>query len=186
MAAAGGDTAKRKACADRERAVWQAELEAALRGVRKGGFKEITELVTQAQKSWESRCAYYARSSAGSNPARCRVTRHLHHGRDGEPRAAATPPRLGGERALNEAGRDTSSEADSRGTGRLRGHGLGRPTADRPADSQCDGPPGDRYLSTGSCSGRACGPASPVDGDFKDRRRPRIVLSASGLVAFQA
>ena len=41
--AAGGDTAKRKACADRERAVWQAELEAALRGVRKGGFKDITE-----------------------------------------------------------------------------------------------------------------------------------------------
>ena len=43
MAAAGGDTAKRKACADRERVVWQAELEAALRGVRKGGFKEITD-----------------------------------------------------------------------------------------------------------------------------------------------
>ena len=52
--AAGGDTAKRKACADRERAVWQAELEAALRGVRKGGSKDITESVTQAQKSWES------------------------------------------------------------------------------------------------------------------------------------
>jgi hypothetical protein len=34
-----------------------------------------------------------------------------------------------------------------------------------------------------SCSGRACGPASPVDGDFKDPRRLRIVPSASGLVA---
>ena len=73
--AAGGDTAKRKVCADRERAVWQAELEAALRDVRKGGFKDITgSSVTQAQKSWESSLRHYARSSARSNPARCRVT----------------------------------------------------------------------------------------------------------------
>ena len=42
--AAGGDTVKRQACADRERAVWQAELEAAPRSVRKGGSKDITEV----------------------------------------------------------------------------------------------------------------------------------------------
>ncbi len=54
IAAAEGDMAKSKACVDRERAVWQAELEAALRGVRKGGFKDIVESVTQAQKSWEA------------------------------------------------------------------------------------------------------------------------------------
>ena len=72
MAAAGGDTAKRKACADRERVVWQAELEAALRGVRKGGFKEITESVTQAQKSWETSlrilCPIFGRIEPGTLP----------------------------------------------------------------------------------------------------------------------
>ena len=71
-AAAGGDTAKRKACADRERVVWQAELEAALRGVRKGGFKEITESVTQAQKSWETSlrilCPIFGRIEPGTLP----------------------------------------------------------------------------------------------------------------------
>ena len=72
--AAGGDTAKRKACTERERAVWQAELEAALRGVRKGGFKDVTESVTQSQKSWEASLRTLCRSSARSNPARCRQT----------------------------------------------------------------------------------------------------------------
>jgi lysozyme inhibitor LprI len=70
--AAGGDTAKRKACAERERAVWQAELEAALRGVRKGGFKEIIESVTQAQKSWESSlrtlCPIFGKIEPGTLP----------------------------------------------------------------------------------------------------------------------
>ena len=70
--AAAGDTAKRKACADRERAVWQAELEAALRGVRKGGFKEITESVTQAQKSWETSlrtlCPIFGKIEPGTLP----------------------------------------------------------------------------------------------------------------------
>ena len=72
MAAAGGDTAKRKACADRERAVWQAELEAALRGVRNGGFKDITETVTQVQKSWETSlrtlCPIFDRVEPGTLP----------------------------------------------------------------------------------------------------------------------
>ena len=70
--AAGGDAAKRKACADRERAVWQAELEAALRGVRKGGFKDITESVTQAQKSWETSlrtlCPIFGKIEPGTLP----------------------------------------------------------------------------------------------------------------------
>jgi len=72
MAAAGGDAAKRKACADRERVVWQAELEAALRGVRKGGFKEITESVIQSQKSWEASlrtlCPIFGRIEPGALP----------------------------------------------------------------------------------------------------------------------
>ena len=71
--AAGGDTAKRKACAERERAVWQAELEAALRGIRKRGFKDITESVTQAQKSWESSlrtlCPIFGKIEPGTLPA---------------------------------------------------------------------------------------------------------------------
>ena len=70
--AAGGDTAKRKACAERERAVWQAELEAALRGIRKGGFKDITESVTQAQKSWETSlrtlCPIFGKIEPGTLP----------------------------------------------------------------------------------------------------------------------
>jgi hypothetical protein len=70
--AAGGDTAKRKACADRERAVWQAELEAALRGVRKGGFKDVTESVTQSQKSWETSlrtlCPIFGKIEPGTLP----------------------------------------------------------------------------------------------------------------------
>ena len=69
---AGGDTAKRKACAERERAVWQAELEAALRGVRKGGFRDVTESVTQAQKSWESSlrtlCPIFGKIEPGTLP----------------------------------------------------------------------------------------------------------------------
>ena len=54
--AAGGDTAKRQACADRERAVWQAGTGGrAARRVPQGrlqGYHRVA--VTQAQKSWES------------------------------------------------------------------------------------------------------------------------------------
>src|SRR4029453_18622998 len=70
--AAGGDTAKRKACAEGERAVWQAKLEAGLRGGRKGGFKDIPESVTQAQKSWESSlrtlCPIFGKIEPGTLP----------------------------------------------------------------------------------------------------------------------
>jgi len=70
--AAGGDTAKSKACADRERAVWQAELDAALRGIRQGGFKDIIESVTQAQKSWENSlrtlCPIFGKIEPGTLP----------------------------------------------------------------------------------------------------------------------
>jgi hypothetical protein len=72
MAAAEHDTAKSSACADRERIVWQAELEMALRGVRKGGFKEITEQVTQSQKSWEASlrtlCPIFGKIEPGTLP----------------------------------------------------------------------------------------------------------------------
>jgi hypothetical protein len=54
IAAAESDTAKSKACAQRELRVWQAELEMALRGARKGGFKEINDAVTQSQTGWTS------------------------------------------------------------------------------------------------------------------------------------
>jgi hypothetical protein len=72
IAAAENDPAKNKACADRERAVWQAELEAALGGVRKGGFREITEAVTQSQKSWElslrALCPIFGKIDPGTLP----------------------------------------------------------------------------------------------------------------------
>ena len=72
IAAAEYDTAKTKACVERERAVWQAELEAALRGVRKGGFKEIIEAVTQAQKNWEASlrtlCPIFGKIDPGTLP----------------------------------------------------------------------------------------------------------------------
>jgi hypothetical protein len=72
MAEAEHDRAKSSACADRERAVWQAELEMALRGVRKGGFKEITEAVAQAQKSWEASlralCPIFGKVEPGTLP----------------------------------------------------------------------------------------------------------------------
>jgi hypothetical protein len=72
IASAEGDTARSKACADRERVIWQAELGAAMRGVRKGGFKEITEAVTQAQKSWEASlrilCPVFGKIDPGTLP----------------------------------------------------------------------------------------------------------------------
>jgi hypothetical protein len=72
MAAAEHDRAKNSACSERERVVWQAELEAALRGVRKGGFKDITESVTQAQKSWEASlgtlCPIFGKIEPGTLP----------------------------------------------------------------------------------------------------------------------
>ena len=72
IAAAESDTAKSHACAQRELRVWQAELEAALRGVRKGGFKEITDSVTQSQTGWTSSqrtlCPIFGRIDPGMLP----------------------------------------------------------------------------------------------------------------------
>lgn len=72
IAAAEGDAAKSKACAQRELRVWQVELEAALRGVRKGGFKEIGETVTQSQRSWEASqralCPVFGKIDPGMMP----------------------------------------------------------------------------------------------------------------------
>jgi hypothetical protein len=54
IAAANGETAKATACASRELAVWNAELESALKRVRSGGFKDLSRTVDQAQQSWRA------------------------------------------------------------------------------------------------------------------------------------
>jgi hypothetical protein len=52
--AASGDGTKAKACATRELVVWEAQMEAALKRVKAGGFKDIGRAVTQAQATWQS------------------------------------------------------------------------------------------------------------------------------------
>src|SRR5436190_721652 len=45
--AADGDPAKTKACAARELTVWEAQMEAALRRIRAGGFREMKDDVAR-------------------------------------------------------------------------------------------------------------------------------------------
>ena len=52
IAAANGESDKAQACAARELAVWQAEMAAALKRVRAGGFREIGRDTDQAQQAW--------------------------------------------------------------------------------------------------------------------------------------
>jgi uncharacterized protein YecT (DUF1311 family) len=51
-AKADNDTAKNRACAQRELAVWNAILEAAGKRVRAGGFKEIAKALADSEKAW--------------------------------------------------------------------------------------------------------------------------------------
>jgi hypothetical protein len=52
--AADNDTEKAKACAARELAVWDRKMVSELKRVNAGGFKEIINAATQAQKTWQS------------------------------------------------------------------------------------------------------------------------------------
>jgi uncharacterized protein YecT (DUF1311 family) len=74
------DTAKSRACAERELAVWNAVSEAASKRVRAGGFKEITKALTDSQKSWaqhrDALCPFFDKVEPGSLPgdaAYCRM-----------------------------------------------------------------------------------------------------------------
>ncbi|HET6196983.1 MAG TPA: hypothetical protein VFE12_14565 [Acetobacteraceae bacterium] len=53
-AAVKGDPAKTRACMTRELAVWEAQVEAALRRIRAGGFRELSEEVARSQDSWKA------------------------------------------------------------------------------------------------------------------------------------
>ena len=46
------DTAKNRACAQRELAVWNAISDAASKRVRSGGFKEISKALADSEKAW--------------------------------------------------------------------------------------------------------------------------------------
>ena len=52
IAAANGESDKARACAARELAVWAAEMAAALKRVRAGGFREISRDTDQGQQAW--------------------------------------------------------------------------------------------------------------------------------------
>ncbi len=54
IADANGESDKARACAARELAVWEAEMDAALKRVHAGGFKEIRRDADQAQQAWKA------------------------------------------------------------------------------------------------------------------------------------
>jgi len=70
--AADGDPAKTKACAIRELSVWEAQMEAALRRIRAGGFRDIKDDVARSQDSWKasvrSLCAVFDKIDPGMMP----------------------------------------------------------------------------------------------------------------------
>src|SRR5215218_7231227 len=51
-AKADNDTAKTRACAQRELVVWNAISEAAAKRVRAGGFKEVSKALSDSEKAW--------------------------------------------------------------------------------------------------------------------------------------
>ena len=53
-AVADGDPAKTRACMTRELAVWEAQVEAALKRIRAGGVKDLTEDVIRSQEAWKA------------------------------------------------------------------------------------------------------------------------------------
>jgi len=81
IAASSGNVGKAKACAARELAVWEREMQTARKRVSAGGFKEITEALTQAQKSWQSSlrrlCAVFDKTDPGMLPGAA-VYCHMH------------------------------------------------------------------------------------------------------------
>lgn len=79
-AKAKNETDKNRACAHREVLVWNALTEAAGKRVRAGGFKEITAVLAQSDKSWkeqrDSLCPVFDKVEPGSLPgdaAYCRM-----------------------------------------------------------------------------------------------------------------
>ena len=72
IAAAKGDTARAKACAARELAVWETEMASALKRVSAGGFRKIGSAVAQAQKDWlasrQKLCAVFDTIDPGMLP----------------------------------------------------------------------------------------------------------------------
>jgi hypothetical protein len=71
-AAAGGDPAKTRACMTRELAVWEAQVDAALKRIRAGGFKDLTEDVSRSQEPWKASvrglCARFDKIDPGMLP----------------------------------------------------------------------------------------------------------------------
>jgi hypothetical protein len=71
-AAADGDPAKTRACMTRELAVWEAQVDAALKRIRAGGFNYITEEVGRSQESWKTSvrglCARFDKIDPGTLP----------------------------------------------------------------------------------------------------------------------
>ena len=74
------DTAKVKACAQRELLVWNALAEVAGKRVRAGGFREISTALAQSDKSWKEQrdalCPVFDKVEPGTLPgdaAYCRM-----------------------------------------------------------------------------------------------------------------
>jgi hypothetical protein len=72
MAAADGDPVQIRACATRESSVWEAQLEAALRRIRAGGFRELKDDISRSQEAWKSSvrslCAAFDKIDPGMMP----------------------------------------------------------------------------------------------------------------------
>ena len=70
--AASGEAAKAGACAARELAVWQALMEAALKRVTAGGFKDASRAAAQSQESWQASlrelCPIFDKTDPGMLP----------------------------------------------------------------------------------------------------------------------
>lgn len=80
MQTTDNDTDKKRACAQRELAVWNAIVEAASKRVRAGGFKDISKALTESAKSWaqqrDTLCPVFDKVEPGSLPgdgAYCRM-----------------------------------------------------------------------------------------------------------------
>jgi hypothetical protein len=47
-------TDKQRSCVARELSLWEAQLDAAIKKIKRGGFKEVDGAVTRSQQSWRS------------------------------------------------------------------------------------------------------------------------------------
>jgi hypothetical protein len=72
IAAANAELAKASACAARELAVWEAEIDAALKRVKTGGFPDMDRAMTQSQQTWRSSlqqlCPVFDKTDPGMLP----------------------------------------------------------------------------------------------------------------------